>query len=137
MLPLHYATRWRVAGVVLLSLVLAMALMPELSWFSRDELRDLLRADKWLHFFSFVFLSAWYCGQYARSDYWRLALGLTLFGALIEICQAFTVYRHADPVDFLADVGGVCVGLAVGAAGLGGWSSRVERWWLARARASD
>lgn len=137
MLQLRYSLRWRIAGALLLSLVLVAALMPELNWFSRAEIRTIMRADKWLHFASFIFLTAWYTGQYARRDYWRLALGLALFGGLIEICQAMTVYRHADWEDFFADLGGIAVGLLIGLAGLGGWSGRVEQWWIGRRQVSD
>ena len=74
-----------------------------------------------------------FAGQYRPRSYWRIAVGLVAFGALIEVCQRMVTYRSADLLDFAADVGGIAVGLAIALAGLGGWSLWLENW-LAPAR---
>ena len=44
---------------------------------------------------------------------WLGALGASLLGALLEVCQLFVPYRSADPLDWLADTVGAA--LAAGA----------------------
>jgi VanZ family protein len=134
MLSLRYAGRWRAAGLMLLVLVLAATLMPVV-WFLSDR-RDFIswftNVDKWLHGATFLFLAAWFSGQYARRSYWRIAFGLFLFGVLIELCQRMVSYRSAEWYDLAADVGGIVIGLAIAAAGIGGWSLRAEDWFAQR-----
>lgn len=131
MLPLRHEKRWRTAGIVILLVVLAAAVMPAL-WFEIPHAKFLL-LDKWLHALTFLFLALWFSGQYKRSSYWRLAVGLTVFGVLIELCQGMISYRMADWRDLSADVLGTGLGLIIALAGLGGWSRRFEQW-LARER---
>ncbi len=126
MLPLRYRQHWRVAGVIVLAISFAAALMPAL-W-PKVSVRDILLLDKWLHGIAFVLLALWFSGQYARSAYWRIAAGLLVFGALIEICQYFTYYRSAEWADFYADAAGIAVGLLIAMLGPGGWSLRFEQW---------
>ncbi|MDZ7768467.1 MAG: VanZ family protein [Woeseiaceae bacterium] len=126
MLPLRYRMRWRVAGVAVLAISFAVALMPAL-W-PKVSVRDIMLLDKWLHGFAFVLLALWFSGQYARSSYWRVAAGLLAFGALIEICQYFTYHRSAEWADFYADAAGIAGGLALAMLGPGGWSLRFEQW---------
>ena len=127
MLPLRHAGLWRFLSVLLLLGVLASTLSPAfwfdskvkaLSWFEN--------ADKWLHGITFLFLSIWFAGLFARATYWRIALGLTLFGFLVEGCQILISFRTADWLDIAANTAGIIVGLAVAAAGLGGWCLWVE-----------
>lgn len=133
MLPLRYVQRWRAASMLLLLLVLIATLMPAV-WFvddSRSFVTWFMGVDKWLHALTFLFLAVWFAGQYKRSAYWRIALGLILFGVLIEACQRMVSYRSAEWYDLAADVLGVIIGLTVAWIGLGGWSLRAEAW-LAR-----
>jgi VanZ family protein len=127
MLPLRHAGLWRFLSVLLLLGVLASTLSPvfwfdskvkALSWFEN--------ADKWLHGMTFLFLSIWFAGLFARATYWRIALGLTEFGLLVEGCQILISYRTADWLDIAANTTGIIVGLAVAAAGLGGWCLWLE-----------
>ena len=53
----------------------------------------------------------------------RVLVGLLLYGALIEVLQAFTVYRHADWRDWVADAIGI--GLAALVAAI--WRGRRRR----------
>ena len=128
MLPLRYAVRWRIAGIVLLLLVLVAMLMPAVWIFptKREFLAWFVHVDKWLHGLIFVFLAVWFAGQYQRRSYWRIGLGLIAFGVLIEACQRLVTYRSADIFDIVADAGGIAIGLAIALSGLGGWSVWVE-----------
>lgn len=128
MLPLRYARRWQLAGLLVLIGVLVAALMPGLP----DLRNGQLFTDKWLHGLTFAFLTVWFSGQYARRAYWRLAVGMLAFGGLIEICQQMLAYRSAEALDLLADTIGVGAGLAIALMGAGGWSLRLENWLQSR-----
>jgi VanZ family protein len=41
--------------------------------------------------------------------FWRVVIGLTLYGAVIEIIQSWTGWRQCDLMDALADMVGVLV----------------------------
>jgi VanZ family protein len=128
MLPLRHYKRWRFAGIVILLAVLAATFTPTRWLLPVLSRSDFLLMDKRLHMLTFVFLSLWFTGQYARRSYWRLAVGLTAFGVLIELGQAFVSYRTAEWQDLVADVFGTAVGLIIANAGTGGWSLRFEQW---------
>lgn len=128
MLPLRYATRWRTAGIVLLVLVLAAALMPPV-WMWPDDRQYVtwfVDMDKWLHGITFAVLAIWFAGQYRPQSYWRIGIGLIFFGVFVEACQRLAAYRSADLLDVAADIAGITIGLAVATAGLGRWSLWVE-----------
>jgi VanZ family protein len=130
MLPLRHATLWRTLSIVLLVVVLLAALTPTF-WFDSKAkaLVWLEHADKWLHAMTFAGLTVWFAGMFAARAYWRIALGLTLFGFMIEACQLLVSYRIADWIDIGANTVGIIVGLIVAAAGLGAWGLRVEEWY--------
>lgn len=130
MLPLRYAPQWRIASILLLLAVLIATLAPAV-WFWQDkiELVSWLSAfDKWAHVITFAILTVWFSGQYRPRSYWRIAVGLTVFGVLIEICQRLVGYRSAEFGDLVADGVGILVGLAIALSGVGGWSLRIESW---------
>jgi len=134
MLPLRYSRRWHAASLMLLLFVLAATMMPAV-WFWSDRhefLTWFVDADKWLHGITFVILALWFAGQYRPRSYWRIGIGLILFGFLIEGCQRLVTYRSADWFDIWADTAGIVVGLVIAAAGIGGWSLRIENWHLRR-----
>jgi VanZ family protein len=136
MLPLRFPKGWQVVSVVLLLLVLTAAITPSL-WSGRGPVRIWFAPfDKWAHAVTFAFLAVWFAGLYRRNAYWRVALGLFLFGVLIEVCQRFVQSRTAEWFDVAADLTGIVVGLAIAFAGLGGWAMHVEAWY-ARARQSS
>lgn len=128
MLPLRYAGLWQAASLAGLAIVFAATLIPAHWLWSDDPASRLHVSDKWLHGLTFVFLAVWFSGQYARRSYWRIAVGLLSFGALIEICQHAIAYRSAELTDMLANVAGLTAGLSLAMAGAGGWSLRVEQW---------
>ena len=134
MLPLRYTRRWQAASLLLLVVVLAATLMPAV-WFWSDRrvfITWFMNVDKWLHAVTFVLLAIWFSGQYRPGSYWRIGIGLILFGVLIEVCQRMVTYRSAELFDIVADAGGITVGLIVAAAGIGGWSLRFEQWFAHR-----
>lgn len=141
MLPLRYARHWQLASIILLLLVLIAALMPAAVWFWSDQLpvvEWLKHVDKWAHGLTFVVLAVWFCGLYERGSYWRVAIGLLAFGALIEVLQGMLSYRLAEWHDLGADAIGIIAGVIISIAWLGGWSLRFEQWQQARATgASD
>jgi VanZ family protein len=134
MLPLRYTRRWQAAGLMLLVVVFAATLMPAV-WFWSDRrglITWFMNVDKWLHAATFVLLAIWFSGQYRPGSYWRIGIGLILFGVFIEICQRMVTYRSAEWFDIVADAGGIAVGLVAATAGLGGWSLRFEQWFAQR-----
>jgi hypothetical protein len=128
MLELRFARYWRMASLIGLLLVLAVTLVPPDWLFLRNAGARWLISDKWLHGITFTLLAIWFCGQYARTAYWRVAVGLLAFGALIEICQQAVTYRSSELNDLLANLAGIATGLLLAALGVGGWSARFENW---------
>lgn len=130
MLPLRHVQLWRVLSATLLLCVLLAALAP--TWWFDSRAQALLwleNADKWLHAVTFLGLSLWFAGLFARSAWWRVAAGLMLFGFVIEGCQLMVGYRMADWIDIGANTLGILLGLALAGAGLGGWGLRFEDWY--------
>ena len=128
MLPLRYARRWQVASLTLLLLVLVATLMPAV-WFWDDRFKALARfddVDKWFHGVTFLVLSLWFTGMFRRRSYWKIGIGLLLFGLIIEACQRMVTYRTAEWLDVGADAAGIILGLVIGLAGIGGWCLRAE-----------
>ncbi len=126
MIALRYARLWQLTSIFLLALVLTAALLPNLPF---DEWTSRFRnVDKVKHVVAFVLLSVWFSGQYTRSSYWRIALGLIAFGGFIELAQGTVSYRSSEWLDLTGDVIGIAVGLGIAASGAGGWAMRVEEW---------
>ncbi len=134
MLPLRHARLWRVLSLLLLAMVLVAAMSPTFRLFeNRGPTLSLFQnADKWLHGLTFVVLAVWFSGLIEKRRYWAIAAGLMLFGCLVEFCQLQVSYRTADWFDIAANTAGIIVGLAVAAAGLGGWGLRIEDWYSRR-----
>ena len=129
MLPLQHVRLWRTLSVALLLVVLIGALAPAFWFDTRGEaLRWFQHTDKWLHGLTFATLAVWFAGLFARQVYWQVALGHMVFGLSIDACQWLVSYRMADWLDVAANTAGIVAGLAIAAAGLGGWGLRVEAW---------
>jgi glycopeptide antibiotics resistance protein len=134
MLPLQNAGLWRALSAVILIVVLVGAMSPAI-WFFDDMSKALSwfqNSDKWLHAFTFISLSIWFAGLYEKRAWWRIAVGLMLFGFVVEFLQLQVSYRMADWLDIAANTTGIIVGLTVAAAGLGGWALRFEDWYSRR-----
>jgi len=131
MLPLHFRRGWYAASAALLLTVLALGLAP-LVWLDTGGPDWLDNADKVKHFLAFATLAVWFCGQYARQAYWKIAVGLLIYGIVLELMQRLVGYRSADPYDVVANVSGICAGLLIGWTIAGGWSQSLERWVLER-----
>lgn len=134
MLPVRHVGFWRFFSAVILVVVLVAALSPAF-WLFDNRAHALFwfqNADKWLHALTFITLALWFAGLYEKRNYWRIAVGLMLFGFVVELCQLTVSYRTADWVDIGANTAGIIVGLSVAAAGLGGWSLRFEDWYTRR-----
>lgn len=134
MLALRYVAQWRALSIALLAIVLLGAMLPAF-WLFDDKRAALLwfeNADKWVHGIGFATLTIWFSGLYAARAYWVIALGLTTFGLLIELCQLMIAYRTADWLDVGANSAGIAAGLAIALLGLGGWGPKVEDWLQAR-----
>ena len=134
MLPLRHTRRWQIASLIILLLVLVATLMPAV-WFWDDRVKGLTwfrGVDKWLHGITFLGLSMWFTGMYSKRSYWKIGIGLLLFGLIIEACQRLVSYRSAEWLDVGADVAGIILGLVVGAVVIGGWCLRVEEFLAKR-----
>lgn len=72
--------------------------------------------DKVQHILAFTVLTALAVAGWPGTARWRLLLGLSGFGALIEVVQAIPrLHRSADWRDWLADTAAILVVLAVAA----------------------
>ena len=61
-------------------------------------------SDKVQHIVAFVVLAGLGAWAYPRARLVRIAVALSLFGALIELAQAIpALHRDSDPLDWLAD----------------------------------
>lgn len=92
------------------------------------ELPSVPANDKWQHFAAYFLLAASGVQLWrGRPALIRLALGLLLMGAAIEVAQgSFTAARQADPGDLLANALGVAVGMALSATPLGNLLLRLQ-----------
>ena len=123
MLSLRYPRRWLLAGALILAGITAAAILP-----LSGSAPSVPQADKWLHGATFLLLALWFTGQYARSHYIWIFVGLCAYGALIELGQALIPYRSAEWLDLAADVAGALAGILVALLLTGGWSVHAERW---------
>ncbi len=75
-------------------------------WFWEDRFEVVSwfeNIDKWLHGLTFLVLAIWFAGQFERSTYWKIGLGLLVFGLIIEVLQRSVSYRTADWADVGAE----------------------------------
>ena len=133
MLPLRFKRRWQIASLLLLLGVLVAALTPVV-WFWDDRIGGLRwfdNVDKWLHGMTFFVLAVWFTGMFSRGRYVYVAIGLLLFGVVIEGCQYMVAYRTADWTDAGANAAGILLGMTLALVATGGWCERIEDYWTA------
>lgn len=96
---------WWVLGWLQVVAVLVMTLWPAV------DLPGPEGSDKLAHLASFGWLMIWFA-QVVLQRRWRLVLLLVGYGALIELLQWLSGYRHGDGWDLLADAAGVLLAWA-------------------------
>ena len=88
----------RIAFWTAATIALVMALLPHPPQLPGEP------SDKVQHIAAFVLLGALGSFAYARSNPVHLGVGLSLFGAAIEILQLIpSLHRDGDPLDWIAD----------------------------------
>lgn len=97
------------------SLVLGIALMLRPLPYAADAALSLFpQADTVFHFTFFLYLvSVPQMTQWGRSNRFRIASGLVVFGLVLETLQAFTSYRTASLSDAIANTAGVVAGSVI------------------------
>ena len=130
MLALRYRRYWIAANLLLIAAVTLLTIVPAI--LAPMPLADVPDIDKWLHAVTFAILALWFTGQYARPSYWRIAVGLIVYGAAIEFGQSLIPYRTAEWGDLAADAAGVVAGVMIALVATGGWSERAEAWYVDR-----
>lgn len=81
--------------------------------------------DKVEHFTGYLILGCWF-GALMRPRYLRVFIGLTLFGAFIEVVQWWSGYRDGDWHDLLADSLGAAAGLVLVRLGAMQWLAYID-----------
>jgi VanZ family protein len=122
-LPLAHPGAWRAATAILLVAFSIACLVP------MGPVPGTAggRLDKVGHFVAYVVLAAWFAGLYPRTRYGLIAIGLALLGLAIELLQeSMGLGRDGDPLDMVANLAGIGVGLALGLWCSGAWVPRVE-----------
>ena len=120
LLPLRFSRFWLVGGLAMMVIVLLGTLTP-LS--TRPIVLLNLLDDKSAHLFAFAVLMLWFCGVFRLKYTPLVAVGLVLFGLLIEWLQSLVPYRSAEFADLLFDGGGIVLVFA----GLPPWSRTAMR----------
>lgn len=94
---------WRMAGWFGVAFTLVISLMPP----SLDTRGG--HVDKLVHALGYALLMFWWAQLVIRHRF-MLAVAIIVFGALIELLQGLTPDRLPDPLDALANSGGVLLG---------------------------
>jgi VanZ family protein len=95
--------------------------------------RWLVRNDKITHALAFAGYGAWFCSVLPRSQWWKIALLLLLYGLFIEALQQMLGFgRSGSWPDVAADAAGIVVGIL-----LARWFGRdliraIDRWMAQR-----
>ena len=116
---LKHRKLWFALGYLMLAVVAYASLAPITT--------DVPTSDKTLHFITYGILSAFFTTlvQASRS-LWLVAVGLVLFGILLEILQGLTGYRYFEVMDMLANSLGVLTGLLLRLTPMPIWFRQVE-----------
>ena len=102
-LPKQTAARlWLFVGLLWLLLITVLSLIP----ISGTGVND-----KWSHLLTYLFLAVWFSLLLQQKQLAWLALGLLIFGIVIEALQSLTSYRSAELGDIAANATGILLGL--------------------------
>lgn len=124
MVPLRYPWAWRLAGWLMIAIVVAGSLMPG------SSVPAMFGNDKMLHAATYFLLMIWFAGLYRRSRHLWIALGLVALGTALDALQALLPTRYFDMRDVAANAIGVLAALLLSYWLLEGWCQRMERWLL-------
>ena len=124
MLPLAHAPAWLVASVLLVVAVLYASLAP-----LNVPAGLPTHFDKVEHALAYLFLAVWFAGLVVRAHYWKIVVALAVLGLVIEILQhVMALGRYGDPMDMVANLLGVGLGIALASRRLGGWALKADAW---------
>ena len=98
-----WARLWLFGGWLGIAFTLVVSLMPPTLG------NDNTQVDKVVHLLGYALLMFWWA-QLIIERRWRLALAVVLFGIAIELLQGLTPDRLSDPLDALANTGGMLLG---------------------------
>jgi VanZ family protein len=73
---------------------------------------DWMPNDKVMHLLVFFALTLSFIQAFVR-PFWQCFMLLAFYGALIEVAQATFTSRMGDPLDWIADIAGICLAAAV------------------------
>lgn len=112
---------WLILGVALALLIAVGSLWPSLPQAASGM------SDKFLHFSAYAALAFLWAGAWEPRAWLRVAVGLLLFGAAIELAQElFTETRSGEWLDMVANAAGIATGMAVAALMPERWARRLE-----------
>ena len=94
---------WLLGGWLGIALTLVLSLMPPTLEDGRAH------ADKIVHLMGYAVLMFWWA-QLVTQNRWKLAVAVVLFGIAVELLQGLTPQRQPDPLDALANTGGILLG---------------------------
>ncbi len=115
---LRLAILWYALGAALLLAVALLSLMP---------LPEVGVGDKTSHVVTYAVLAGYFSVLARRpATLYRVAAGIMIYGALIEIAQGMTGYRYAEWGDLLANGVGTAGGVALHFTPLGRVLGRID-----------
>lgn len=122
MRPLRWPSLWLAVWAMLLVAVMTLSLIVT------PPLPKIPQGDKLGHLLAYGSLAAMAVQLFAtRAALARAALALILFGIALEFLQGLTPHRTPDPLDALANTGGVLLGLSLALTPLRDALLRLER----------
>jgi VanZ family protein len=125
--PLRLKRLWLFVGILLLSAVAIVSLVPVPATGIND---------KWAHLLTYAMLSGWFALLAdSRRELMGYGVALIAYGALLEWLQGQTGYRYAELADFYANSLGVVCGGLVYASVIPGLFWRIDAALVRRLRA--
>ncbi len=117
----RYRTAWMMFGWLLVLAVAVGSLVPSLPQAAAGV------SDKFMHFAAYASLAFLFMGALGRVHWWRITLGLLLFGASIELVQEYlTATRSGEWLDMTANALGVVSGVLAAAIFPRSWCRHLE-----------